>query len=138
MQVDVVSAQGLVFSGEAEKMVITGEYGELGIVSGHSPFITTISPGPAHIFAKDGSEEVVFVSGGILEVQPKIVTVLADTVIREGDVDIEQAQKARSEAVRVLTSTGGEFDCNKAKADLAHAAGLIKAIKEMRNMTKKK
>ncbi|MEY3969863.1 MAG: hypothetical protein RL617_876, partial [Pseudomonadota bacterium] len=95
--VDVVSAQEKIFSGEAEFVALPGEQGELGILPGHVPFITRIRPGAVRIKV-DGREELIFVAGGILEVQPRVVTVLADTAIRGKDLDEAKAEAARKHA----------------------------------------
>ena len=98
LHVDVVSAEQSVYSGEAEFVVLPGEAGELGIYPQHTPLITRIKPGSVRIEMPDGSEEFVFVAGGILEVQPNCVTVLSDTAIRGKDLDDEKAQKAKAAA----------------------------------------
>lgn len=134
MQVEIVSAEGNIFSGKASHINLNAEHGGIGIYRGHAPMMTTIKPGPIHIYADDGSEEVVFVSGGFIEVQPSIVTVLADTVIRVHDADEAQIAKSRQEAEDALLGKSGKFDSAKAKADLAHMTGLLKAIKEMRKV----
>lgn len=137
MQLEIVSAENKIFSGKAEKIVLTADLGEICVVKGHSPLLTFIKPGPLHIFMEDGGEEVVYVEGGVLEVQPQIVNVLADTVTREKEIDEQHVLRVKEAAEKAVLSGGSEeFDCSKAKAELTRAVGLLKAIKEMRKIKK--
>src|ERR1700751_6266035 len=105
IKVDVVSAEEQIFSGQAKFVALPGEAGELGILPGHTPLITRIRPGAVRIEAENGEEEFVFVAGGILEVQPGAVTVLADTAIRGADLDAAKAEEARKRAEEVLQNS---------------------------------
>lgn len=132
MQVDVVSAEEQIFSGPAKFVVLPGEAGELGILPGHTPLISRIRPGAVRIQAEDGSEEFVFVAGGILEIQPGIVTVLADTAIRGKDLDEAKAEQARKAAEEALANTGSDLEYATAQAELAYATAQLAAIHALR------
>jgi F-type H+-transporting ATPase subunit epsilon len=132
-QVDVVSARESIFSGVATFVALPGESGELGILPGHISLITRIKPGTVRI--QNGgpeTEELVFVAGGILEVQPKGVTVLADTAIRGKDLDEAKAQEAKRKAEEALASKAAEMDYAKAQAELMAAIAEIRAIERLR------
>ena len=116
IHVDVVSAEESIFSGEARFVALPGEAGELGIYPRHTPLITRIKPGSVRIEKADGSEEFVFVAGGVLEVQPNCVTVLSDTAIRGNDLDEEKANAARASAEDALRNAKGELDIAKAQS----------------------
>ena len=118
IQVDVVSAEAQVFSGQATFVALPGESGELGIMPGHTPLITRIKPGSVRIKLEDGSEEFIFVAGGILEVQPQHVTVLSDTAIRGKDLDEARAEAARKDVEEAIASAKGDFDMAAAQAEL--------------------
>ncbi|AGW92377.1 MULTISPECIES: F0F1 ATP synthase subunit epsilon [Cupriavidus] len=130
--VDVVSAEASIFSGPAKFVALPGESGELGILPGHTPLITRIQPGAVRIEKEDGSEEFVFVAGGILEVQPKHVTVLADTAIRGGDLDEAKAQEAKRAAVELMQNQSSDLDLARAQSELAVAAAQLAAIARLR------
>ncbi|WP_454742324.1 F0F1 ATP synthase subunit epsilon [Cupriavidus necator] len=130
--VDVVSAEASIFSGQAKFVALPGESGELGILPGHTPLITRIQPGAVRIEKEDGSEEFVFVAGGILEVQPKHVTVLADTAIRGGDLDEAKAQEAKRAAVELMQNQSSDLDLARAQSELAVAAAQLAAIARLR------
>ncbi|MBY4897651.1 F0F1 ATP synthase subunit epsilon [Cupriavidus sp. AU9028] len=130
--VDVVSAEASIFSGQARFVALPGESGELGILPGHTPLITRIQPGAVRIEKEDGSEEFVFVAGGILEVQPRHVTVLADTAIRGGDLDEAKAQEAKRAAEELLQNQSSELDLARAQSELAVAAAQLAAIARLR------
>lgn len=128
---DVVSAEERLFSGEAEFVALPGEGGELGVLPGHTPLITRIKPGAVRI--KNGaSEELIFVAGGILEVQPKAVTVLADTAIRGKDLDEAKAEEARQKAEALLQSQSTDINYAAAQAELAEAIAQLAAIRKLR------
>ena len=116
--VDVVSAEALIFSGEAKFIALPGESGELGILPKHTPLITRIKPGAVRIEKADGTEEFVFVAGGILEVQPNVVTVLADTAIRGHDLDEAKANEAKARAEEALRNNDAAIDYAAAQAEL--------------------
>ncbi|OAQ22035.1 ATP synthase F1, epsilon subunit, partial [Linnemannia elongata AG-77] len=130
--VDVVSAEEQIFSGQAQFVALPGEEGELGILPGHVPLLTRIRPGAVRIELEGGAEEFIFVAGGILEVQPGVVTVLADTAIRGQDLDQAKAEQARREAEEALQNTGSNVEYATAQAELAYAAAQLAAIQRLR------
>jgi F-type H+-transporting ATPase subunit epsilon len=133
IHVDVVSAEEAIFSGEAEFVVLPGEAGELGIYPRHTPLITRIKPGAVRITpAGGGEEQLVFVAGGILEVQPQIITVLADTAIRGKDLDEAKANEALRQAEEARKTAKGAEALATAEASLAVAAAQIAAIRQLR------
>ena len=133
IHVDVVSAEASIFEGEAEFVALPGEAGELGIYPQHTPLITRIKPGAVRIkVAGSSDEEFVFVAGGILEVQPNRVTVLADTAIRGHDLDEAKAEEARRQAEEALANKSADIDYAKAQAELAAAIAQIAAIRKLR------
>jgi F-type H+-transporting ATPase subunit epsilon len=131
IQVDVVSAQENVFSGIAEFVVLPGEQGELGILPGHTPLISKIRPGTVRIKTETG-EELIFVAGGILEVQPRAVTVLADTAIRGADLDEARAEEARKRAEDLLHQNATDVDYARAQSELLEAMAQLAAIRKFR------
>ncbi len=134
IHVDVVSAEEQIFSGEAEFVALPGEAGELGIYPMHTPLITRIRPGAVRIkVAGRNDEEFVFVAGGILEVQPKGVTVLADTAIRGADLDEAKAQEAKRRAEELMVNKESAIDYAKAQAELAAAIAQLAAIAKLRH-----
>ena len=133
LHVDVVSAHESIYSGEARFVVLPGEAGELGIYPRHTPLITRIKPGSVRIERPDGSEEFVFIAGGILEVQPDRVTVLSDTAIRGKDLDEEKANEARLAAEEALRNAKSEIDVARAQSELAILAAEIAALRRYRN-----
>lgn len=132
IHVDVVSAEESIFSGEATFVALPGEAGELGIYPRHTPLISRIKPGSVRITKADGGEEFVFVAGGILEVQPNVVTVLSDTAIRGKDLDEEKANTARREAEEALKNAKSEIDMARATSELAVLAAQIAALRKYR------
>ena len=130
---DIVSAEQEIFSGLVESLVATGSQGELGINYGHAPLLTDLVPGPIRIVKQSGEEEVYYVSGGFLEVQPGVVSVLADTAIRADDVDEAAAEEARQAAEHALANQTGDFDYGRASAQLAEAAAQLRTLQKMRN-----
>jgi F-type H+-transporting ATPase subunit epsilon len=134
IHVDVVSAEEQIFSGEAEFVALPGESGELGIYPMHTPLITRIRPGAVRITVPGRTEEeFVFVAGGILEVQPKGVTVLADTAIRGADLDEAKAQEAKRMAEELMVNKDSQIDYAKAQAELAAAIAQLAAIAKLRH-----
>ena len=135
LHVDVVSAEENIFSGEAKFVALPGEVGELGILPRHTPLITRIKPSAVHIERADtGEEEFVFVAGGILEVQPGTVTVLADTAIRGKDLDEAKASEAKRQAEEALKNAKSDIDLAKASSELAVMAAQIQAIQRLRKL----
>ena len=130
---DIVSAEQEIFSGLVESLVATGSQGELGVNYGHAPLLTDLVPGPIRLVLQNGEEEVYYVSGGFLEVQPGVVSVLADTAIRAGDVDEAAAEEARKTAEHALANQTGDFDYGRASAQLAEAAAQLRTLQKMRN-----
>ncbi len=133
LHVDVVSAEASIFSGEAKFVALPGENGELGIMPRHTPLITRIKPGAVRITRADnGEEELVFVAGGILEVQPGSVTVLADTAIRGHDLDEAKANEAKKQAEEAIRNAKNDIDLAKAQSEFATMAAQIAAIQKLR------
>ncbi len=132
IHVDVVSAEDELFSGEARFVALPGEAGELGILPGHTPLITRIKPGAVRIETASGEEEFVFVAGGILEVQPDSVTVLADTAMRGNDLDEAKAAEAKRRAEEALSNKGSNIEYAKAQAELAEAVAQLATIQRFR------
>lgn len=133
IHVDVVSAEELIFSGEAEFVALPGESGELGIYPKHTPLITRIKPGAVRIKVPgQADDELVFVAGGILEVQPNTVTVLADTAIRGHDLDEAKAIEAKKMAEEALVNRESKIDYAQAQAELAVAIAQLAAITKLR------
>jgi F-type H+-transporting ATPase subunit epsilon len=130
--VDVVSAEESIFSGEARFVALPGEAGELGIYPRHTPLITRIRPGAVRIEKADGSDEFVFVAGGLLEVQPNHVTVLSDTAIRGKDLDEAKAGEARKVAEEAVKNAKSDIDLAKAQSELAVMAAQIAALRKYR------
>lgn len=135
VHVDVVSAEEKIFSGLAEFVTLPGEAGELGILPGHTPLISRIRPGTVEIkLPNQEAAELVFVNGGILEVQPNLVTVLADTAIRGADLDEAKAQEAKRAAEEAMANNASGIDYAKAQAELAAAVAQIAAIQKLRKI----
>jgi F-type H+-transporting ATPase subunit epsilon len=132
IHVDVVSAEESIFSGLAEFVVLPGEAGELGIMPGHMPLMTRIKPGAVRIKLPGDKEEMIFVAGGLLEVQPGLVTVLADTAIRGGDLDEAKALDAKKSAEEAMVNRGSKLDYARAQAELAEAIAQLTAIDRLR------
>ena len=133
IQVDVVSAEESIFSGQAEFVALPGEAGELGIYPRHTPLITRIRPGMVRIkMPGKAEEEHVFVAGGILEVQPNVVTVLADTAIRGHDLDEAKARDALAKAEEARRSAGSELEIAKVEAEMSALAAQLAAIRKLR------
>ena len=132
LHVDIVSAEQQIFSGEASMLIAPGEAGELGILPEHMPLLTRIKPGTVRIQQPAGEEEVIYVSGGMMEVQPDRVTVLADTSVRAHDLDEAKAMEAERLAKEALANRTGAMELAKAQAELAEAAAQLAAIRKLR------
>jgi F-type H+-transporting ATPase subunit epsilon len=132
IHVDVVSAEESIFSGLAEFVALPGESGELGILPGHMPLMTRIKPGAVRIKLPNDKEEMIFVAGGLLEVQPNLVTVLADTAIRGADLDHAKASEAKKRAEEAIGSRAAELDYARAQAELSEAVAQLAAIERLR------
>lgn len=136
VHVDVVSAEEQIFSGLAEVVVVPGEMGELGIYPRHSALMTRIKPGAVRIKRPDQEqEELIYVSGGMLEVQPSVVTVLADTAIRGADLDEARALEAKQAAEEAIKNRTSDIDYAAAQAELAEAIAQLRAIEQIRKHT---
>ena len=137
IHVDVVSAEQSIYSGEAKFVALPGESGELGILPRHTPLITRIKPGAVRIEKADGSgEEFIFVAGGILEVQPGQVTILADTALREGELDEAAAEEARRKAEEALKGATAKEDLVHAQQQLVEAAARYRAVQKLKGKRK--
>ena len=126
---DVVSAEQEIFSGRVTMVVATGTMGELGIMPGHAPLLTGIKPGPVRLLTEDGTGETIFASGGFLEVQPGVVTILADTAARADDLDEVAAQQAMEEAEVAMANQSAQFEYSLAAAQLAEAAAQLRVLR---------
>lgn len=129
---DIASAEQEIFSGLAELVVATGSMGELGVGYGHAPLLTDLRPGPVRVITQGGEEEVFYVSGGYLEVQPGVVSILADTAIRAGDVDEAAAQEAQKQVEAALANQGADFDYSRAAIELAEASAQLRTLQRIR------
>ena len=133
---DIVSAEAEIFHGTATLVVASGEMGELGIAPRHAPLITRLKPGYVRVVAEGGEEQLFYISGGILEVQPQVVTVLADTAVRAKDLDEASALRAKEQAERALADRTDAVEIAQAQAQLAQAAAQIQAIEQLRKALK--
>jgi F-type H+-transporting ATPase subunit epsilon len=133
---DIVSAEEEIFSGEARMVVATGEAGELGIAPRHAPLITRLKPGHIEVIQADGERQTFYVSGGILEVQPQVVSVLADTAIRARDLDEAASRRAKEEAERALANRTNALEVAQAQAELAQAMAQLQALERLRKSLK--
>ena len=133
---DVVSAHGEVFSGEVAMVFATGVSGELGITPRHAPLITQLKPGPVRVQDANGEEQFFFVGGGIIEVQPHVITILADTAMRGDDLDEAAARAAKAEAERELADRTGEMEVAEAQAKLLEAVAQLQAMERLRKNLK--
>ena len=132
LHVDIVSAEAEIFSGTATMVFAPAEMGEVGIAPRHAPLVTRLKPGEVRVQTQQGDELSFFVSGGMLEVQPHVITVLADTAIRADDLDEAQAMEAKERAEKMLTDKSAELDYAKAQAELAQSIAQLAAIKKLR------
>ena len=132
MQCDIVSAEQAIFSGPITMVSLRGTIGELGIMPGHAPLLTGIRPGTVKLHLENGDEEVFYASGGFIEVQPGIVTILADTASRAEDIDEAAAAAAREAAERALSEQAADFDFSLAAAQLAEAMAQQRTLEELR------
>ncbi|MGB5427391.1 MAG: F0F1 ATP synthase subunit epsilon [Gammaproteobacteria bacterium] len=132
LHVDIVSAEAEIFSGTATMVFAPAEMGEVGIAPRHAPLVTRLKPGEVRVQTQQGDEMSFFVSGGMLEVQPHIITVLADTAIRADDLDEAQAMEAKGRAEKMLSDKSADIDYAKAQAELAQSIAQLAAIKKLR------
>jgi len=136
IRVDIVSAEAEIFSGDATMVVATGEIGELGITPRHAPLITRLKPGHVDVLLAGGERQQFWVSGGMLEVQPQVVTVLADTAARAADLDEASAQRAKKEAEDALANRTDAMEIAEAQAKLAEAITQLQALERLRKNLK--
>ena len=129
---DIVSAEQEIFSGLAELVVAAGSLGDLGVSYGHAPLLTDLKPGPVRVITQGGGEEVFYVSGGYLEVQPGLISILADTALRADDMDEAAALEAQKQAEEDLANQNGEIDYSLASARLAEASAQIRAVQALK------
>ena len=132
MHCDIVSAEKSIFSGLVEMVVAAGSLGDLGISPGHAPLLTALIPGPVKLILQNGEEEVFYVSGGFLEVQRGVVTLLSDTALRADDLDEAAAQQAVEDAENAIANQGAEFDYSTAAAQLAEAAAQLRTLRKIK------
>ncbi len=132
VQVEIVSAEAKLFSGLAQMIIANGSEGELGIYPGHTALLTQLKPGTIRLVLQNGAEEVFYISSGMLEVQPDLVTVLADTAARAEDLDEAAALEAKERAERLLVDKQADFDYARAQLSLAEAAAQLRAIQQLR------
>lgn len=137
MELDIVSAEASIFTGLVSFLEVTGKSGELGIYPGHTALLTALKPGQIRTILEDGQEEVFYISGGMLEVQPEAVTVLADTAVRAGDLDEAAAAAAKDRAEKVLEKQKSGVEYSRALTELAEAAAQLRAIEALRKRAKR-
>jgi F-type H+-transporting ATPase subunit epsilon len=128
---DIVSAEEKIFSGLVEMVIATGSFGDLGIAPGHAPLITELKPGPVRML-HDGEEEIFYASGGYLEVQPRLITILADTALRADDVDEAAALEAKRHAEQAMAEQKSEVDYSRAAIELAKAVAQLRTLSQIR------
>ena len=132
IHVDIVSAEAEIFSGLAEMVFAPAVMGEVGVLPGHAPLVTTLKPGEVRVRLPGGEEQSFYVSSGMLEIQPHVITVLSDTALRAADLDEAAALEAQERAERMLADRQADFDEAQARAELAQAAAQLQAIRRMR------
>lgn len=130
--VDIVSLEQSIFSGNVQALFATGKMGELGIYPGHAPLLSAIKPGQIRLLLENNQEDIFFINGGILEVQPKKVTILSDTMIRAADIDERAALEAKEHAEKLLADRASDFEYARAAAELAEAVAQIQTLEKLR------
>lgn len=133
MQCDIVSVRESIYSGVISMLIAKGAGGELGILPGHAPLVTLLQPGPIRVQLENGTEEIIYVSGGVLEVQPHVITVLADTAIRAHDLDEAAILEARKQAESLLANQKSDLDTGAALAALAETVAQLETIRKLKN-----
>ena len=136
LHIDIVSAEAAIFSGTATMVYAPAEMGEVGIAPRHAPLLTRLKPGEVRVQTQEGEEQSFFVSGGMLEVQPHIITVLADTAIRADDIDEAHAMEAKARAEKLLADRTADIDYAKAQVELAQSIAQLAAIRKLRQRVK--
>jgi F-type H+-transporting ATPase subunit epsilon len=134
IHVDIVSAEGEIYSGEASMVFAPAVMGEIGIAPRHAPLLTTLKPGEVRVQTPTGDEQFFYVSGGAIEIQPHLITVLADTALRAKDLDEAAALQAKQRAEEALKDRGDKIEVAEAQAELARAVAQIKAIEKLRKI----
>ncbi|GAA0559052.1 F0F1 ATP synthase subunit epsilon [Halomonas salifodinae] len=129
---EIVSAEAAVFSGRVEQIIAAGVMGDLGILPGHAPLLTELQPGPVRVIHDGGEEENFYISGGFLEVQPDVVTILGDTAVRADDLDEAAAEEARQHALKAFNEQSAELDYSRAASELAEAVAQLRTIQQLR------
>lgn len=132
VQLDVVSAEEKIFSGAVETVQVTGSEGELGIYPGHAPLLTQLKPGMVRLVKAEGGEDIIYVAGGVLEVQPNNVTVLADVAVRGDELDEQQAVAAQQRAEQAISDSSSDLSYAEAAAELARALAQLQVIRKLR------
>jgi F-type H+-transporting ATPase subunit epsilon len=136
LHIDIVSAESEIFSGPATMVFAPAEMGEVGIAPRHAPLLTRLKPGEVRVQGQDGAEQIFFISGGMMEVQPHVITVLADTAIRANDIDEAKAMEAKERAEKLLAERTADIDYAKAQAELAQSMAELRAIQKLRERSK--
>ncbi len=137
VHLDIASAEEQMFSGLVEMIIATGTMGELGIAPSHAPLLTALKPGPVRVIQQNGEEVIFYVSGGMLEVQPSLVTILADTALRADDVDEAAAIEAQNRAEKLLEDQSDDIEFSRATAELAEAAAQLRTLQALRKQAKR-
>lgn len=132
LRLEVVSAEDQLFSGDVRSVQVTGSEGEMGVLPGHISLLTALKPGMVRVVTAAGDEELFYIAGGVMEVQPKVVTVLADTAIRGGDLDQQAAEKAMQEAREALTHSVPDMSYAEAAAELARAVAQLRVLQQVK------
>lgn len=132
MHLDIASTEARIYSGRVESLVVTGTMGDMGILPGHAPLLTALVPGPVRLVTQEGEEQIFYVSGGFLEVQPGMVSILADTAIRADDMDEVEAERAKNDAEAAVLNRDAAFEYSRAAVQLAEAAAQLRTIQQLR------
>lgn len=132
VQCNIVSADESLFSGSVSMVIATGSLGEMGITPGHAPLLSDLNPGPVRLLIDGGEEEIYYLSGGYIEVQPTSVSILADKAVRAGDIDEAAASEALKLAEQTISNQSGEIDYSKAAAQLAEATAQLRTVDKLR------
>lgn len=132
MHVNIVSAENEIYSGTVTQVFAPAEMGEVGIMPRHAPMLSTLKPGVVRVISQEGEEQTFFISGGILEIQPHVVTILSDTALRASDIDESAALEAKARAEATMKDKASDMDYAKAKTELIEAVAQIEALKKMR------
>lgn len=132
MHCDIASTEARIFSGRVESLVCTGTLGDMGILPGHAPLLSALIPGPVRLVTENGEEQIYYVSGGYVEVQPGVVNILADVAIRADDMDEVAAEQAKKDVEESIANRNAEFEYSRAATQLAEAAAQIRTIQQLR------